>query len=298
MGNNEKAFFALDKAYGYSQDLNNQEAYFKLNVVEKKYELEKKEKKIKEKESEIKIQNLEIQNSAKKLWLVFTIFILTTIGVIILTYFFKRETKSNKELRALSAENDFLMAEANHRINNNLQLIVILISAQIEKLKKEESKEIQSILVKINSIATLHKHLYKIKNKKEINIEMYLKDIEHSFSNLFAENTIVSTFSVTPIYFKIDDAMYFGLMLTELYINSIKHAFNNQEDKRISFRLTVINDEVVFEFKDNGKQTKKTSLKPKLLDQLCRQLEVSYVISIKSGFEINFRKNIIPVNNN
>jgi two-component sensor histidine kinase len=42
------------------------------------------------------------------------------------------------------------MSEANHRINNNLQLIIILIEGQIEKMNLQESEEIKKILVKIN----------------------------------------------------------------------------------------------------------------------------------------------------
>jgi two-component sensor histidine kinase len=287
----EDAYLAFDKAYQYSQELNDQQSYFKLTALERKFELEKKEKQIQENENKIKIQNLEIENNAKKFWSVFIIFLLTTIGVLTLTYFFRREKKSNKELRILSAENEFLMSEANHRINNNLQLIIILISDQIEKLKKKESKEIKRILVKINSIATLHKHLYRTKNKKEINIEEYLKDIENSFSDLFIENNIITSFSVFPIFLKIDDAMYLGLMLTELYINSIKHAFNNQEVRKVTFILNVENKEVIFEYKDNGnKLVNEIPPKPMLIDQLCRQLEISYSIQTNSGFEFSFKK--------
>lgn len=293
MNKSEKAFNALEKAYHYSQDINNQQSYFKLNVIEKKYDLARKEKKIRDKEIEIKIQNLELQNGAKKFWLVFIILLLTTIGAITLTYFLKREKNSNKELRILSSENEFLMAEANHRINNNLQLIIILISDQIEKLNKSESKKIKKILVKINSIATLHRHLYKSNNKREVSIEKYLKDIESSFSDLFKENNIVSRFNVDLLALEIDDAMYLGLMLTELYINSIKHAFKDQDDKKITFNFNRVNEEIIFNYHDNGiSLMNKIPPKPVLIDQLCRQLEVSYDIKTESGFELTFRKSI------
>ncbi|NHN28133.1 sensor histidine kinase [Flavobacterium jejuense] len=290
INNNKKALIALENAYHYSQDLNNQQSNLKLNVIERKYDLEKKEKKIKEKENEIIIQNLEIENSKKKFFLILIIFLLTTIGVVTLTFFFRREKKSNKELRLLSSENEFLMSEANHRINNNLQLIIILISDQIEKLKKSESKEIKKVLVKINSIATLHKHLYKSKNKKEINIQNYLKDIENSFSDLFIENNINSNFSVSAISLKVDDTMYLGLMLTELYINSIKHAFKNQEDKQINFSIKLKDNEIMFKYMDNGNNLKNSdSPKPVLIDQLCRQLELPYKIQTIFGFELTFK---------
>lgn len=289
----KKALFAADKVYKYTQDMNNQEAYFKLNVVEKKYDLAEKEKQIQENENEIKIQNLEIANSTKKFWLVFIIFILTTIGVFTLTYFFKREQKSNKELRTLSAENEFLLSEANHRINNNLQLIIILINNQLEKSDNSENIEIKKILNKISSIATLHRHLYKSKDKKKIEIKDYLNDIYLNFSELFKQNNIISNFEVASFKINIDEAMYIGLIVTELYINSIKHAFQNQEYKQIDFNFELENKQIIFNYQDNGELiTNKLSPKPTLIHQLCRQLEVDCSITTTKGFQFTFIKSL------
>lgn len=289
----KNAYLASENCYKYSQEMSASESNLKLETLEKKFDVAKKQKEIKEKEIEIKIQNIELENSSKKFWMVFIIFLLTITGTIALFYFLKREKKSNKDLRILSSENDFLMAEANHRINNNLQLIIILISKQIEKIEKNEGKELKKVLVKINSIATLHKHLYKTKNKQEINIEKYLKDIEFSFKDLFKENNIVSNFKASNFLLDIDRAMYIGLMLTELYINSIKYAFINQDYKEINFYISLENNKIIFNYNDNGKDIiNKNFPKPVLVDQLCRQLEIEYSIKNIAGFELNFTKNI------
>jgi len=183
--NFEKAYLSAEKSSKYERENSWNESLIKLSEIEKKFDIAKKEKELSDKESEIKIQNLQIQNNAKMFWLFMIVFFLTLLGSIALFYFFKREQKSNKALRNLYKENEFLLSEANHRINNNLQLIIILISGQIDKLHESESAEIKKILVKINSIATLHKHLYKSKNRREINIQKYLEDISESFSDIF-----------------------------------------------------------------------------------------------------------------
>lgn len=291
-GEYKKAYEAYDKFLEYFKEVDLNESRLKLNAIERKFDVAKKQKEIQDKENRIKIQNLEIESSKKRFWLVSIIFIVSVLGSAALYYIFKREKKANKELRILSKENDFLMSEANHRINNNLQLIIILIEGQIDKLSEKESAEIRKILVKINSIATLHKHLYKSKNKRAIDIQKYLKDIESSFSDLFKENNIVSSFSTQQISLIIDDAMYVGLILTELYINSIKHAFvQNQVNKQIVFSISLKDDDFVFSYQDNGQNLNKlTKHKPVLIDQLCRQLEVSYDINFMTGFELVFKK--------
>jgi two-component sensor histidine kinase len=292
----KKAYLALEKCNAYENEISWNESMVKLKASERKYDLAKKQKELLDKESEIKIQNITIETSNKKFWLILVIFLIAAAASAALFYFFKREKYSNKELRILSTENEFLMSEANHRINNNLQLIIILISAQIEKLNQNENDEIKKILVKINAIATLHKHLYKSKNKKEIDVQKYLKDIESSFLDLFAENKIISSFSTQQMSLIIDDAMYIGLILTELYINSIKHAFTQkQTNKQIFFSISLQDDMLAFSYMDNGKNSTdhpKPDLKPVLVDQLCRQLEVAYEITSGSGFQLVFRKAI------
>ena len=289
----EEAFLAFDKAYQYSQEFNYQQSYFKLNALERKYELEKKVKQIQERDNEIKIQNLEIENSTKKFWLIFIIFLLTIIGIITLSYFFRREKKSNKQLRVLSDENEFLLSEAHHRINNNLQLITILINNQLEKSTHSENIEFKKIISKISSIATLHRHLYKSNDKKNIEIKDYLTDIYSNFSELFKQNDIISNFEVSSFKVNIDQGMYIGLILTELYINSIKHAFHNQDHKEIYFYLRVENNQMAFNYQDNGEIIINKPIPiPKLINQLCRQLEVVCSITTTKGFQFTFTKSL------
>ena len=296
VGSYKKAFETSDLFFEYYKQFDFSKSREKLTEIEKKYDLAEKQKVIQNKEAEIIIQNLELNNSKKRFWLISSIFGFSILVSIALFFIFRREKRRNKELRLLSKENDFLMSEANHRINNNLQLIIILIERQIEKLNKKESAEIKKILVKINSIATLHKHLYQSKNKRAIDIQKYLCDIENSFKTLFDENEITSVFSSQQMLLIIDDAMYLGLILTELYINSIKHAFEpHQTKKQIIFNIFFKDEGFVFSFKDNGqnfKNQKKLHFKPVLVDQLCRQLEVNYEISYSAGFEFVFSKTI------
>jgi hypothetical protein len=87
----KNAYLASENCIKYFQEMSASESNFKLETLEKKFDIAKKQKEIKQKEIEIKIQNIEIENSSKKFWMIFIIFLLTVMGTIALFYFLKRE---------------------------------------------------------------------------------------------------------------------------------------------------------------------------------------------------------------
>jgi len=82
--------------------------------------------------------------------------------------------------------------------------------------------------------------------------------------------------------------MYIGLLVTELCINSLKHAFHNQNDK--SIRLKILKDEgfVYFDYTDNGESANEIN-QLNLVEKLCRQLRIDYRIDSEKGFKFNFK---------
>lgn len=286
----------MTKAYEYSikRTLLTEEFYKKehdkfLFELEEKYKLTEKDKEIRIKTLEIVNNNKALESSRVKLYVSIALFLLAITGAILFAYYLSQTKKRNLQLLALSQENKFLLSEANHRINNNLQLIIILISDQIKKLPNNQQTELKNILKKIDSIATLHHHLYKNPDKSTIDCHKYLKEITVNFNDLFKENKIKTQISIDSFLITTDFAMYLGLLLTELFINSLKHAFGNQDFKEIKLNLKVVNGEMLFQYSDNGSQNKNQKIEPKLIAKLCRQLKINYEINTVNGFSFSFQ---------
>lgn len=251
------------------------------------------ENRIRDKQNEINLQNQKLKEVKKNQNLFFIIVFLIFVGVLILIFYNQKINKKNKELEYLSRENQFLLGEANHRINNNLQLITILIAEELKKNNEKESNGIKKILSKVESIATLHRHLYKSDNKKKINIKNYLSEIRSNFYELFEEYDIKEKFNVESFEIDTDVAMYLGLLLTELYINTIKHAFHKEQlNKEITFGLTLNENKFIFMYSNNGEKERNKKIEPKLISKICRQLKVNYEIETSKGFHFQFFKNI------
>lgn len=292
LGNTEKAYDYLLNRIILSEKYNKLEHDKFLFELEEKYKLT-------EKENEIKINTLEIENKNKalasnkiKLYVSISLFLAALIITVLIAYFLKKEKSTNKQLKILSEENEFLLSEANHRINNNLQLVVILISDQLKNTKGQERFELKNILTKVEAISTLHKHLYKNKDKSKVDVANYLNDVKVSFFEVFKENDIQTDFKIDSVDISSDHAMYFGLLLSELCINSIKHAFDKEDSKTINFRLTHKENRMYFNYSDTGSREKNKEVKPKLIDKICRQLKIEYQIETDNGFSFSFEKHI------
>lgn len=287
----------FEKANEYSKLILELQNDYNL-IIQDKFLLDLKEKyKLAEKENQIKINTLEIKNKNKELasnkidlYVSLALFLFAIVVALLIAYFLKKTRQSNRQLQSLSQENEFLLSEANHRINNNLQLVVILISDQLKKSSTDNTFQLKSILTKVDAISTLHKHLYKNKDKQKVDIHDYLNDVKISFFDVFKENNIKTNFHVDAVEIPSDHAMYFGLLLTELCINSIKHAFEKQELKAINFELLHSDELLYFKYSDNGHAKINHSIKPKLIDKICRQLKIIYTINTENGFAFSFEK--------
>lgn len=288
-GNIIKAYEYSKKRHELSYNFLKNENYKFLSELEQKYKLTAKDNEIKIKNLEILNKNKALESSSTKLYVSIALFLLAISIAVFIGYFLKQTKQKNTQLHALSLENKFLLSEANHRINNNLQLIIILISDQLKKLPKNQQVELNNVLKKIDSIATLHRHLYRYPDKSTIDCQKYLKEVTINFNDLYVENNIETDINVDSFMISTDVAMYLGLLFTELCINSLKHAYGNQDFKQIKFDLKLINNEMIFQYSDNGNKSKSEIIQPKLIDKLCRQLKVEYEINTLNGFSLSFK---------
>ncbi|SHI97085.1 sensor histidine kinase [Flavobacterium haoranii] len=233
----------------------------------------------------------EIKKSQILLVIIITFFV---FGFLFLIYHLKKVSIINKQLKNYAQENEFLISETNHRVNNNLQLISLLISDAVKKKQSEEHKnDFLKLLSKVDTIALLHRHLYQTKNKTSINLKKYLEEIKTNFDEISEEKKITIDFEISFVEINSDTAMYIGLLVTELIINSVKHAFEENQEKNISLTIDSKEDILNFKYCDNGKKAIGKFIEPKLIHQLCLQLDAVHQITTTQGFCLIFEKKLI-----
>ena len=173
-----------------------------------------------------------------------------------------------------------------------MQLVTALLFDFKRKSESEKvKKSITELQAKIDSVSLLHRHLYNSKNKKMINQNDYINAIFDSFKLEFKEKNIQVNYNVSEVELDSDIILHFGLLITELLLNSIKHAFKNQKMRKIDFELIKSENNLSFKYNDNGENNLK-EIQPKLVEQICLHLEVSYNIYTTNGFSLSFKKEI------
>lgn len=167
-----------------------------------------------------------------------------------------KELQSEQDMLQQIEENSVLLREVHHRVKNNLQIISSLLSLQIDAVEDDKhARHLNDSIARIRSMAIIHELLYQTKGLNALSIKFYLERLLLDLKTMFTVNediriiTEIDDFSIS-----IDRAVPIGLIATELFTNSMKHAFNkNQRNKKIHVGLKEYGDNYVFWLKDNGK---------------------------------------------
>ncbi len=151
-------------------------------------------------------------------------------------------------------EKDLLYQELNHRVKNNLQMILALIKLQISKTHVHQTKEeLEVTKNRINSISTLYEKLNINNAEHNLSTFEYTQSVVQSFSPNFAKNIQVEYAIACDL--NVDSLVYYGLILNELVTNAMKYAFEGlqTDEKHILIQLKKNEQHIVLTIADNGK---------------------------------------------
>lgn len=119
-----------------------------------------------------------------------------------------------------------------------------------------------------------------------MNFPGYLQEIIRNNYSFIDDKNIEVQLTVEIDELIVEKAMYMGLLISELLMNSIKHGFNNQPTSLkpvISIQILNLNNIIQILYRDNGSGIEKNS-KPIIIDKICRQLKADYTIKSENGY--------------
>jgi two-component sensor histidine kinase len=200
-------------------------------------------------------------------------------------------------LRVALKDKETLLKEVYHRIKNNLNMIVGLISLQKEGSTPEGRTGLENLENRISAIAMIHAKLYRSPDLSGVGLSEYLGDLAASLVrslSSYSEGIRIEC-EVPEIKLPADTIIPLGLMVTEIITNAIKHGFRGRSGGVISiqgetgtedFRLSIGNNGTPPESED--RILKSASLGAVLIQSFCAQLGGTFTLDISSGTKYIF----------
>jgi PAS domain S-box-containing protein len=158
--------------------------------------------------------------------------------------------------RALE-EKTSLLFEVHHRVKNNLQIVSSLLNLQARKVAPEVASALAECQGRIRAMALVHQLLYESESMAEIDLSDYIRQLvvltEATCSARLHDIQIHFMSNVEAISLDIQRTIPCGLIVYELVLNAVKHAFPMQERGRIGVSITSAGHDLVhLSVSDNG----------------------------------------------
>ena len=185
-------------------------------------------------------------------------------------------------------EKEVLLQELQHRVANSLQIIASVLMQSARRVRSEETRtQLHNAHHRVMSIATLQKQL-AISNRDDVALRKYFKDLCASLGASMIDNadriSLTSTSDDTITQANVSVSL--GLIVTELVINALKHAFpgrNRHGHIKVDYlagasgwALTVSDDGVGM---PTGHEGVKPGLGTGIVEALSRQLDATVEVS-------------------
>ncbi len=212
--------------------------------------------------------------------------------------------RKQAELKLLQSlqEKEVLLKEVHHRVKNNLQVISSLLNLQSDFVEdKKALKILRESQNRVKSMSYIHEILYQTNEFGKIPFENYLKSILYNLVDSYSKVGVNISVEVKfeDVSVDLDTSIPCGLIVNELISNSLKYAFEGQNDGSILMTCKTVNNKIELSIKDNGKgfpenfdvETSK-SLGMQLVYALVEQIDGT--ISIINNFGTEFLITFAP----
>ena len=157
--------------------------------------------------------------------------------------------KANQEIRSL-------LQEMHHRVKNNLQIVSSLLNLQAASVDDEHvTRVFRESQDRIQTMSFIHESMYLNESMSEISVMDYLEPLIKDRVKVNADllSKIVLDIKFPDVNFNIDTMLPIGLLLNELVTNSLKHAFPDNREGKITVGLDILPDKsAILYYSDNG----------------------------------------------
>lgn len=198
------------------------------------------------------------------------------------------------ELRQRNAHIETLMNEVNHRVKNNLQMLYSLNSLRLGGKEESEANNIlRDNISRIKAMMLVNESLQLNEDNQQLDLKPFVNSIiDHSKKIFEAEKTVDFEVNIVEgLTLESKLALPLGLIISELIVNSYKHAFRDINSPKISIDVNRSADSWKIIYSDNGNGLPKNvvpSFGTSLIQDLSRQISGQMQVLSDAGLTYIF----------
>jgi two-component sensor histidine kinase len=205
----------------------------------------------------------------------------------------RREREAN--LAASLEEKNILLKEIHHRVKNNLQMVVSLLSLQRRGISNPEAQEaLLDSENRVTSMSLVHELLYRADRYSDIDLSNYMRDLAGTivYQTGNGRCKISMEYRIESIFVDLGVAIPLGLIVNELLTNAMKHAFTDRDTGTIAISTTrdPATGRTTLSICDDGRglpenwlEVRKGSLGLQIVEALCAQIGADLKVESRPG---------------
>ncbi|MBN2051493.1 MAG: PocR ligand-binding domain-containing protein [Spirochaetales bacterium] len=201
------------------------------------------------------------------------------------------------EQKKQDQEKQYILKKMNHRIKNNLAMISSLVRLKNDNLPS--SIDLTDLAHQVDAIIIVHDILYHTDDVSRIGIADYTRDLLDTVFSSFTEKAVNLAVEIGDFSLPTKTVVPLGLIINEIAVNALKHAFENTEKPLFSISLEASSDDdrFILAISNNGTPfpasipiDNPTTLGLRLISALTEQLEgtLELIRSPETTFIIRF----------
>jgi PAS domain S-box-containing protein len=147
---------------------------------------------------------------------------------------------STDKLRASLHEKEVLLKEIHHRVKNNLQVVMSLLRLQGRQVADPlANAALRDSSQRVEVMALVHELLYRTGDLASIDANTYIRQLSTQLLRIYGvvPGQVTVSLAAEGVCLSLDQAIPCGLIINELFSNSLKYAFPNRQFGTVGIAL-------------------------------------------------------------